>query len=310
MAFPRAAGHPDYTNDGTSKFIPEIWSGKLVENLYDASVLSDITNTDYEGEIKGQGDRVVIRTVPTGTVSPYVKGMNLQYTRLESPSIQLLIDKGYYWAYAVDKVDKYQSDVELLNRWAKESGEAMRIQLDTTVLSSIYADAHAKNTGLTAGFRSGDVNLGVTGTPLALTKTNVIEVLADVEQVLDEQNVPQDGRFIVLPAWACTLIKKSDLKDSSMMGDGVSVIRNGRIGTIHSLQVFKSNLLTIVSDGGKNSANCIFGHKMATTFATQIVETESLKAESTFGEMIRGLNVFGFKVVKPEALGNLYAYKG
>jgi hypothetical protein len=293
MSFPRVAGHPDYSSGGTNKFIPEVWSGKLVANLYDATVLNAITNTDYEGEIKGFGDKVIIRTTPTTTIKTYSKGMKLTYETPESPSLELPIDQGLYWAFVVDHVDKYQADVPLMDNWSKDASEQLKISVDSDVLSWMPA-----------------FNLGATSAPVALTANNILEYIVDCGTVLDEQNIPQDGRYIVLPPLLIGLIKKSDIKDASLTGDGVSVLRNGRVGMIDRFTIYSSNLLTTVAETAGTTYKIPFGHKMATTFATQITETEALKAESTFGDLVRGLMVYGRKVIKDEALGRLYGYKG
>ena len=107
-------------------------------------------------------------------------------------------------------MDEYQADIDIMDDWAGDAGEQMKIAIDTDVLANIYSDVTAVNKGATAGFRSGDINLGVSGTPLLLTKANVLEFIVDLGTVLDEQNVPETGRWLVLPAWICGLIKKSD----------------------------------------------------------------------------------------------------
>jgi hypothetical protein len=127
----------------------------------------------------------------------------------------------------------------------------------------------------------------------------------DCGTVLDEQNVPQTGRFVVIPAFAAGLIKKSDLKDASMTGDSTSVMRNGRLGIIDRFETFLSN--NVKYTAADTAYSCIFGHKAGLTFASQIVKTEKLRSEHAFEDIVRGLNVFGYKVVKPEALGVLYA---
>lgn len=281
----------------------------MLVKFYAATVLAAISNTDYEGEISKKGDEVIIRTVPSITIKDYIKGQKLTYETPESAAISLLIDKGKYWAFVVDSIDKYQSDINLMDRFSADAGEQLKITVDTQVLGAVYADAHAKNKGAAAGAISGNINLGATGSPLAVTKVSVLEVLVDCGQALDEQNAPETGRWIVIPAWLASMIKKSDLKDASLTGDGVSVMRNGRLGMIDRFTLYSSNNLANTVDGAVTATNCIFGTSQATTFASQIVETETLKAESTFGDMVRGLNVYGFKVIKPEALGHLYAYK-
>ena len=126
MGLARVSGHPDYSASGASKFIPEIWSGKLLVKFYDATVLPQISNTDYEGEIKNQGDKVYIRTRGSVTIKKYFKGMKIDYERIESPAIEMVIDQGNYWYYGIDDVDKYQSDIELMDQWAEDATEQER----------------------------------------------------------------------------------------------------------------------------------------------------------------------------------------
>src|SRR6187399_1707251 len=92
-------------------FIPEIWSGKLVEKFYDATVLAAISNTDYEGEIKNQGDTVKIRTKPTVTIKDYKADGLLELERPKGSVIDLLIDKGKYFNTILDDVMEVQSDI-------------------------------------------------------------------------------------------------------------------------------------------------------------------------------------------------------
>jgi len=126
----------------------------------------------------------------------------------------------------------------------------------------------------------------------------VLDYIVDLGTVLDEANAPEGDRFLVIPAKMAGMIKKSDLKDASLTGDSVSVLRNGRLGMIDRFTLYMSHNLSVTS--GKFSI--IAGHKMGFTFASQMTEMESLRAESTCGNVIRGLQVYGYKVVKPEAL--------
>jgi hypothetical protein len=307
MPLNTAPGHPQYS--GTA--VPNaIWSGKLLVKFYEATVLAEISNTEYEGEITKQGDKVKIRTTPTITIRDYVKGQTLQVERPEPTVTELDIDKGKYWNFVADDVDKYQSDYDFIEDWTRDASEQLKITIDTDVLGVIYADAHASNSGLTAGVKSSSYNLGVTGTPFALDKTNIVDFIVDMGSVLDEQNAPETERWVILPPWACGLVKKSDLKDASLAGDATSIIRNGRLGMIDRFMVYKSNLLATATDGSNNVTNIIAGHKSGVTFASQLLENESLRAESTFGTLFRGLQVFGFKTIKPEAVVHGYVYRG
>jgi hypothetical protein len=300
MAYPVAPGRPDYSGN----FIPEIWSGKLIENFYDATVLAAISNTDYEGEIRRMGDTVNIRTQPNITIRDYVKGQNLTVENPDSPKLQLVIDKGDYFACVEDDIDRIQSDVKLMDMWSKDASEQMKIKIDQRVLTDLLPDIAAANKGATAGQQSAAFNLGTTGSPLTVTKdgagstTPVVDLIVDMGTVLDEANVPESDRFLVIPARMAGLIKKSELKDASLTGDGTTPIRNGRLGMIDRFTLYVSHNLNVSS--GKTSL--IAGHKMGFTFASQMTEMETLRAESTFGNIVRGLQVYGYQVVKPEAL--------
>lgn len=300
MTFPVSAGRPNYSGN----FIPEIWSGKLIENFYDATVLAAISNTDYEGEIRQHGDTVNIRTTPEITIKTYVKGQTLSVENPDKPKLQLVIDKGEYFACVEDDVDKVQSDIALMDTWSKDASERMKIKIDQRVLTDILPDISALNKGASAGRISGNINLGTTGTPAALTKDgasstiSVLDYIVDMGTVLDEANAPEGDRFLIIPAKMAGMIKKSDLRDASLSGDGTSILRNGRIGMIDRFTIYMSHNLSVTS--GKYSI--IAGHKMGMTFASQMTNMETIRSESTFGNIIRGLQVYGYKVVKPEAL--------
>ena len=300
MSYPVSPGHPNYSGN----FIPEIWSGKLIENFYDATVLAAISNTDYEGEIRQYGDTVNIRTTPEITIRDYVKGQSLTVENPDKPKLQLVIDKGEYFACVEDDVDKVQSDINLMDTWSKDASERMKIKIDQRVLTDILPGIAATNKGATAGEQSGSFNLGTTAAPLTVTKdgaggtTSVVDLIVDMGTVLDEANAPEGDRFLVIPAKMAGLIKKSELKDASLTGDGMSVVRNGRLGMIDRFTIYVSHNLYVSS--GKY--NIISGHKMGFTFASQMTNMETIRSETTFGNIIRGLQVYGYQVIKPEAL--------
>jgi len=300
MAYPTSPGSAAYSGN----FIPEIWSGKLIENFYDATVLAAISNTDYEGEIRQFGDTVNIRTTPEITIRDYVKGQALTVENPDKPKLQLLIDKGEYFACIEDDIDKVQSDIALMDTWSKDASERMKIKIDTRVLTDLLPDIAAANKGASAGRISASFNLGTTGSPLTVTKdgaggtTPVVDLIVDMGTVLDEANAPEQGRYIVIPAKMAGLIKKSELKDASLVGDATSIVRNGRLGMIDRFTVYVSHNLKVSS--GKY--NIIAGHKMGFTFASQMTNMETIRSETTFGNIVRGLQVYGYQVVKPQAL--------
>lgn len=311
MAYPisPSAGSQAFTPPSPAyagEFIPEIWSGKIIEKFYDATVLAAIANTDYEGEITSYGDKVNIRTKPDIAIRDYNAYDSLTSDAPSSSGVELLIDRGKYWSTVLDDVMEVQSDLDHLSMWADDASESMKIDIDTDVLAGISADVAAANQGATAGAQVGtSINLGAAAAPVTVTAITAIGKIIDCGQILDEQNIPETGRWVVIPAWLAAMIKTSELKDASLTGDGVSMLRNGRLGMIDRFTLYSSNLLPYnVTD---TAHSIFFGHSHGLTFASQLTKVETLRAESTFGTLLRGLQVFGFKVVDGTALGILYA---
>jgi hypothetical protein len=290
---------------------PDIWSPKLLVKFYSACVAGNITNTDYEGVISKQGCKVIIRTTPDVQIRPYTKGMVLTHQQLAPGREELDIDKANYWDFVIDNIDAFQGDINYQNDWTNDAAFQQKVATDVDMLGGVYASAHASNKGATAGLKSGDINLGVAGTPLQFTNVNAIDIITSVRTVLCEQNIPESDCAIVLPYWATQRIKTSDIKDAMLTGDKVSPLRNGRIGKIDDFEIYGSNLLTSVVDGsGVNAWQAIACHKSAISFAAQMTQNQVLpQVESTFGAVCRGLLVYGYKVLKPQALVNLYLRK-
>lgn len=296
-------------------FIPEVWSGRILEKFYAATVLAAISNTNYEGEIKAYGDKVIIRTIPTLTIRDYEATGPLTIERPGSSVLNLLIDKGKYFAAIADDVLRVQADVDMLDLWCDDAAEQLKITVDTQVLAAIPSQVDAKNKGDTAGKISGNINLGKATAPItvgpadATNIVGIISLLIDMGVCLDEQNVPETGRWLVMPAWAIGMLLKSDVRAANVMGDATSALRNGRVGQLSRFTVYQSNLLPTATESAKTAFYFLAGHNTGLTFASQLTNTESLRAESTFGTIVRGLQVYGFKVLKPESIVVAYAVR-
>lgn len=311
-----AAGYTQFAGQTTSggKYTPEIFSQKILRKFYLNTILSEISNIDYQGEIKAQGDKVIIRTVPDITIRDYVKGQDLVYETPASAEVELEINKAKYYAARIDKIDEVQNDVNLMSKWADDASEKMKIAVETDTFG-FYADASAYNTGATAGYVSGAYNMGTVAAPISLhtgvtagNDINVIDLLMQAEACLTELNVPEDSeRWIALPTWACFLLQTSDLRRADSMGSPANqdVLRNGKLGKIGGFNIFRSNNLP------KSGTNTIipFGHKSGLTFATQLVENETLPHPTSFGTLLRGLQVYGSKVILPQSIGYAVANK-
>jgi len=320
MAFPIAAtpspaGSPAANPPYSGTFIPEIWSGKLLEKFYAATVLAAISNTDYEGEIKKYGDKVIIRTIPTLTIRDYQATQAILLERPSSNVINLLIDQGKYFAAILDDVMRVQADMDLLDMWADDASEQLKIAIDTQILAAVPAQVDALNKGVTAGKISGNINLGKATAPITVGPADasgvsgIISLLIDMGVCLDEQNVPETGRWAVLPAWAVGMLLKSDVRAANIMGDATSALRNGRVGTISRFTIYQSNLLPTAVESTKTAFHILAGHNSGLTFASQLTEMETLRVESTFGTLMRGLQVYGFKVLKPESIVDAYVVR-
>lgn len=308
MAFPidaTAAGNGAATWTGGG--YPIIFAGELLEKFYSATVLSQIANTKYEGQIKSMGDTVRIRTCPDVTIGTYEKGKGLSYEWLNPDYVDLLIDKGKYYGFLVNRIDEIQSDMNFLSDWTDDAGMQLKVAVDASVLDGIPTLADTYNKGATAGAKSGNINLGAVSAPVSLSKTTIVDKVVEMGQVLDEQNIPDNDRWLVLPSWACTRIKTSELKDASLSGDGKSMLRNGRIGQLDRFTIYQSNQLKTVTDGSDHPWYIQAGHKSALTFASQLLENELIPNQNDFGKIMRGLQVYGWKVIQPKSLVTLYA---
>ena len=268
-------------------------------------------------EIANYGDNVKIRTRPTLTISDYQADGPLTIQRPGSNIIEFPINKGKYFQTILDDVLRVQADMPLLDIWSEEASEQLKISIDTEVLAAVPAGIVAANKGTTAGRISVNVNLGVTGTPLvvvdrdaAAAEAEIMDLIIDLGLVLDEQNIPETNRWLILPAWACAMLKKSELRDASIMGDTTSVYRNGRLGMLDRFTVYSSNLLPKATEGAATAFWIFAGHMHGLTFASQLSEMETLRAESTFGTILRGLQVYGHKVIDGIAIAGAYVVKG
>ena len=301
----------------SGSFIPALWSGKLAQKFYAATVFGEIANTDWQGDITNMGDTVIINTIPSITIRDYSIGQNLAYEVPAPSTISLTIDQGKYFGVNVNNVLEVQSKPKLMDIFTNDAAMQMKIAIDQDVLAGTFDQGAAANKGTTAGAISGNFNLGSDTAPITLAANNILEKITALSSVLDEQNVPETDRFLVITPTERQILMQSNLAQAQFMGDPSSILRNGKIGMIDRFTVYVSNLTpraaadedwTGGADVGTAKRHAIIaGHKSAITFASQIAKVESLQNPNDFGTLIRGLNVYGYKVVQPEALALLVA---
>jgi hypothetical protein len=317
------SGAFDTTPSYSGAFIPTLWSGKLLAKFYQNTMLSEICNTDYEGELKNQGDTIRIRLAPSISISDYTVGQSLTY-EVPTPIYQdMQVTKGKYFGVQVNDVLSYQSDMNLMNMFTEDAAKQLKISIENEVFfnSFVTVGPAAANLGATAGAISAAYNLGTDIAPIdQATPENVLKAILRMSTVLDEQNVPEDGRWLVISPYDRHLLMQSSIAQAYFTGDQSSTIRTGKIGMLDRFSVYVSNLLpkgaaakTLVAGLSATSTGTtltnakarrvmVAGTKHATSFAMTVNKTEPLRNQTDFGDIVRGLAVYGRKVVKPEAL--------
>ena len=264
-------------------FIPEVFSKLLQAKFYKTSVLPAISNTDYEGEIASMGDKVVIRTTPAVTINDYSGTITTQ--ELTTSKVELLIDKAKYYSFLGDDILKAQSDIDLVTKAPDDAAEGMRVAVETDVLAGVVTGATTIQS------------------QASITASNVLTSILSMSTALDTLNIPEEGRFIVLSPEFISLLKQSELRQAYLTGDDTSPLRNGKMGIVDRFTVYQSNMLYTPGSGSDSGyTHVLAGHPKAISFASQFTNTETNRMESTFGDQIRGLKIYGSKVVVPDAL--------
>lgn len=238
-------------------FIPEIFSKLLQSKFYRQSVLPQISNNDYEGEISGAGEKVVIRTTPAIAINNYTGSITTEV--LKTAKVELLIDKAKYYSFKVDDVLKAQSDINLLEAATNDAAEGMRIAVETDVLGGVVTGATTIQSQVT------------------VSATNILTSILSMSTALDNLNIPEEGRFIVLSPEFVSLLKQSELRQAYLTGDDTSPLRNGKVGIVDRFTVYQSNmLLTPGSGGDAGYTHVLAGHPKAISFASQFTNAETV----------------------------------
>lgn len=304
----------------SGSFIPTLWSAKLNQKFYKSTVFGEIANTSYEGEISGLGDKVVINNRPDITISDYQVGTSLSYQVPAPSTVELPIDRAKYFAFNVNDVVEHQSQPKLMDMFSDDAAMQMKIAIDTSVLlgtatkQGIWNDVPAANQGATAGAISGGYNLGTATAPVTLTANNVLATLTALAGVLDEQNIPETERWLLIDPLTRQILMQSNLAQAQFMGDDKSMVRNGKIGMIDRFTVYVTNNLPkaaaaqdyfgAAAAGTAKRRLIMAGHKSAVTFASQMTKMETVRNPSDFGDYVRGLNVYGYKTIIPTGLAS------
>lgn len=267
-------------------FIPELWETQLLTNFRKNLVFGNVVNRDYEGTIRNAGDTVHITTPSAISVNAY--SGSVTYEVPASTQQSLLIDQKRYWAFQLEDVDQAQANVSTMQAYMAEAAFALADDVDKH-LASQYASAG--NTESTAQ------KINLTSSPVSMYALAV-----KAGQNLDEKNVPRGGRWMVVsPAGYAAMLRDAAFVHATAVAD--QLIRTGEVGSISGFTVYVSNNLVDSSSGARTAVWFMYGSTAAITVADQLVKTEAMRLEDAFADGVRGLLLYGTKVVRPAALG-------
>ena len=295
-----------------SYFLPSIYSRKVLNFFRKSSVVEAITNTDYAGEISAYGDSVKIIKEPVISVSDYTRNTDTTETRLTDQEINLVVDSAKAFKFIVDDIESNMSHVNFKEVATSSAAYALRDSYDAAVIANMFSGvstsspdhvlgADAAAATQTMGQHQGGSNsIDLTGSDG--TGTDPLDVMAFMAKLLDEQSVPEEGRwFVAPPAWYEQLSQSGSKLMSVDFNAGQGSIRNGLVssGKLRGFDMYKSNNIAAASTA---SGKVLAGHISSTATAQTIISTETLRDPTSFGDIVRGLHVYGSKVLRPEAL--------
>tara|TARA_R110001632_G_scaffold54425_4_gene133373 strand:- start:473 stop:1444 length:972 start_codon:yes stop_codon:yes gene_type:complete len=290
-----------------SYFLPAIYSKKVLNFFRKASVAEAITNTDYEGEISAFGDSVRIIKEPVISVSPYTRGTDTTATKLTDQEISLVVDQANAFKFIVDDIETSMSHVNFKEVAASSAAYALRDAFDSAVIDAGIAGLSASNPNhVLGGDTTASLGEGVLDGANAIgfhhEGTDPLDVLAKFARLLDEQNVPEEGRWVVAPPSFYEELSQSGSKLLSVdFNAGQGSIRNGLVtsGKLRGFSMYKSNNIDAPTNA---DGQILAGHMSAICTAQTITSTEVIRDPESFGDICRGLHVYGVKVMRPEAL--------
>lgn len=291
--FEAASGYSQLPN---GKWSPTLYEKNTLDYFTRIAVASEVTNTDYEGSIKGMYDTVKILKQPVISVRDYKRGTKIEPQDLIDEDLELTIDQGKYYAFRLDDIEKQMSHVNWEAAATESAAYELKNAFDSNVLSYMQTNATTNS------------STGTTGSPVTIgygagNSFSPLDYINRFARLLDENDVPEVGRFFVAtPAfWEQVGREDSKLIDVSVTGDPESVIRSRKLATsrmIHGFMCFKSNNVPTAS----GNVTVLAGHKAATSTATTLLNSQKQDLIDTFGQQYKGLMVFGRKLLRPEAL--------
>jgi len=278
---------------GIDNFIPAVWSARILQNLFKAQVYGSVANRDYEGEIKEFGDRVKINNIGAITVGTYAKNTDMSAAEtLTGAQRELVIDQSKYFNFQIDNIDAAQQKPKVMSEAMREAAYALA-DVSDTYIAGLYTGAASANF------------IGSDTTPIEFSgAADAYEKLVDISVKLDEANVPKIGRWVIIPAWYHGVLRK----DSRFVQAGTdaqnNILFNGLVGRAAGLDIYVSNN---VPNAAGEKWKIQAGYAGTLSFAEQIAEVEAYKPEKRFANAVKGLHLYGAKLVRPNTMVVLVA---
>ena len=297
------------TGQTNSFFLPSIYSKKVLNFFRKASVAEAITNTDYSGEITAYGDSVKIIKEPVITVYQYERGADVTKTALTDQETTLVVDIANAFKFIVDDIETAMSHVNFKEVAASSAAYALKDAFDAGVIAKMIAGVSAASpnhilgsdnaTDIAAGTFDGTGNLDL---GFGTNEHDPLDLMAHMARLLDEQNIPEEGRWFLAPPSFYEQLGQSSSKLMSVdFNAGQGSIRNGLVssGKLRGFDMYKSNNIAATTNA---AGQIICGHVSSTATAQTITSTEVIRDPDSFGDICRGLHVYGAKVLRPDAL--------
>ena len=290
-----------------SFFLPSIYSKKVLNFFRKASVVEAITNTDYAGEISAYGDSVKIIKEPTITVYDYTRGSDTTSTKLTDQEITLVVDSAKAFKFIVDDIETNMSHVNFKEVASSSAAYSLKDSYDAAVLTTMFAgvSASAPDHVIGADAAAGTGGVGETTASVDLgvaSEVDPLDLMARMARLLDDQSVPEENRwFVASPDFYEELSQSGSKLLSVDFNAGQGSIRNGLVssGKLRGFDMYKSNNIPSVSTA---TGQCLAGHMSSTATANTILSTEVIRDPSSFGDIVRGLHVYGAKVLRDDAM--------
>lgn len=267
-----------------SNFIPTIWSENLYTELDKKYIAVANCNREFEGDIKNKGSVVKICGVGTINVSDYTKNTDMSEPQQLSDTVkELTIDQAKYFNFQIDDIDRAQSSPKLMSSAMKIAASALANEADKYIFNLHEQAGNTVNAGEATG-------------------ENLIKFFIQAITVLRKNNVTDDNDIVIeiSPEVAGLLLNaKINLTSDS------DVFESGCIGKIAGCKIFVSNNISFKDWGDNDEFRCYVRTKRAIAFAEQLSEIEAYRPEKRFSDAVKGLHLYGAKVVYPEELVTL-----